>query len=185
MEESFAFRPLRRRRQELAPGECGDILARGTSGVLALAGDGGYPYAVPLSYVFIAAGPAGAPATAGPAGLGRIVFHSASAGHKIDAIARDPRASFCVIDRDQVVPDELTTYFRSVIAFGRVREVTDGTERRRAAEALGRRYAPGAPEGRIAREIGGAGGALAVLELEIEHLSGKEAIELARARGKA
>ena len=74
--------------------------------VLALLGDNDYPYAVPISYVY---------------DDGKVYFHSAKSGHKIDAIQRTAKASFCVIDEDLVVPEEYTTYFRSVIAFGRIR----------------------------------------------------------------
>ena len=98
------FRDLRRSRQALSPEECGEILCHGTSGVLALAGDDGYPYAVPLSYVYAG---------------GKLYFHCAKAGHKLDAIARNPKGSFCVIHQDQVVPETYTTHYRTVIAFGK------------------------------------------------------------------
>ena len=107
------FRPMRRHRQQLSQGDCAAILSRGTSGVLAVAGDGGYPYAVPLSYVYQE---------------GTLFFHCAKAGHKLDALRRCSKASFCVIDQDQVVPPEYTTYFRSVIAFGQVWELTVAEE---------------------------------------------------------
>lgn len=90
------FREMRRRRQQLSPEECKRILAEGTSGVLAVRGDEGYPYAVPLSYVYEE---------------GRLFFHGAAAGHRRDAVLRDPKASFCVIGGDRVVPEEYTTYF--------------------------------------------------------------------------
>ena len=104
------FREMRRRRQQLSPEECKRILAEGTSGVLAVRGDEGYPYAVPLSYVYEE---------------GRLFFHGAAAGHRRDAVLRDPKASFCVIGGDRVVPEEYTTYFRSVIAFGQVPVLED------------------------------------------------------------
>jgi len=96
------FREMRRKKQALSLAECARILYRGTSGVLALSGDGGYPYAVPMSYVYDGE---------------KLFFHSAGSGHKLDAIRRDPKASFCVIDCDRVVPEAYTTYFRSVFAF--------------------------------------------------------------------
>lgn len=46
------FREMRRKRQMLSEDDCKIILREGTSGVLALSGDDGYPYAVPLSYVY-------------------------------------------------------------------------------------------------------------------------------------
>ena len=97
------FREMRRNKQLLSSEETAAVLERGTSGVLALAGDQGYPYAVPISYVYDGE---------------KIFFHCAKSGHKLDAIRREEKASFCVIDQDRIIPEEFTTYFRSVIAFG-------------------------------------------------------------------
>lgn len=164
------FRELRRKKQALSPSDCAAVLDRGTSGVLALSGDGGYPYAVPLSYV-----------SAGD----KLYFHSAKAGHKLDAIARDRRASFCVVDQDRIVPSEFTSYFRSVIVFGTVRPLEDEGEKRRAMELLSLKYAPeSTPEARAA-VLRKEWDALCVLELSVEHVSGKEAIELVRANAPA
>jgi uncharacterized protein len=158
------FRPMRRKKQELSRAECEAILRRGTSGVLALAGDDDYPYAVPLSYVYDGQ---------------NIYFHSASAGHKVDSITRTDKASFCVIDLDQVVPAEYTTYFRSAIAFGRVRILTDEDEKRAALRQLAVRYSPDHLAG-SEPEIDKSIAHVAILELHIEHLTGKEATELVK-----
>ena len=163
------FREIRRSKQALPPEDCRDILARGTSGVLAVAGDGGYPYAVPLSYIYRD---------------GKVYFHCARSGHKIDAIRREPKASFCVVDQDKVVPEEYTTDYRSVIAFGTVREMEDGPEKRAAVEALMRKYFPGDSQENRDRYIDGAWAPLCILEFSIDHLSGKEATELARKKAK-
>ena len=125
------FRPMRRNKQALSPAQCEAVLARGSSGVLAVSGDDGYPYAVPLSYVYAG---------------GRLYFHCAASGHKLDAVRRCPKASFCVIDQDRVVPEEYTTYFRSVIVFGQVRELTDAAEKRAAVLQLSRKYVPNASD---------------------------------------
>ena len=130
------FRPMRRHRQQLSQGDCAAILSRGTSGVLAVAGDGGYPYAVPLSYVYQE---------------GTLFFHCAKAGHKLDALRRCSKASFCVIDQDQVVPPEYTTYFRSVIAFGRTRILEDEAEKQAAIWLLAERNTAPATARSIAR----------------------------------
>lgn len=160
------FRPMRRNRQQLSREECERILSRCTSGVLALTGDGGYPYAVPLSYVYAD---------------GAIIFHSAVQGHKVDAIRRDSRCSFCVIEQDDIRPAEFTTYFRSVIAFGRIRLLEDAAEKVRALRLLGRRYSPDDEPG-LQHEIDKSLDRLLLLRFDIEHLSGKEAIELTKAR---
>lgn len=162
------FREMRRFRQRLTDAECKDILGRMTSGVLAVAGDGGYPYAVPLSYVYH---------------NGRIFFHSAMEGHKIDAIRKCDRVSFCVIEQDMIVPGEYTTYFRSVIAFGRARILDDAVERRDAMALLAMKYSPEQAPMRIPQLASDAEFArTCMVEMRIEHLSGKEAIELARMR---
>lgn len=163
------FRALRRKRQELSPQECEAVLLRGTSGVLALAGDGGYPYAVPLSYLYDG---------------GKFYFHCAKAGHKLDAIRREPRASFCVIDQDLVVPAEYTSYFRSVIAFGTIRVLEDPAEMRAAVEKLALRYAPEDSEENRQRAIDREWGALCMLEMTVEHMTGKQAIELVPRQGQ-
>ena len=90
------FREIRRKNQLLSTEETIKIFERGTSGVLALLGDNDYPYAVPISYVYCD---------------GILFFHGAKTGHKIDAIAKCGKASFCVIDEDNVVPEEYTTFF--------------------------------------------------------------------------
>ena len=162
------FRPMRRSAQALGVDACREVLSRGTSGVLALLGYGGWPYAVPMSYAFDGE---------------KLFFHCAREGHKLDAIRREARASFCVVDRDEVVPEEYTTYFRSVIVFGRVRILEDEAQMRAAIELLARRYFPQDSAENRHRAIEREWAGLCMLEMDIEHMSGKEAIELARKGG--
>lgn len=159
------FREMRRRQQTLTQEECKEILHRGTSGVLAVSGDEGYPYAVPMSYVYADNG---------------LYFHCAQKGHKIDALQQSNKASFCVIDQDQVIPERYTTYFRSVIVFGKIREVTGEEERRKVLLLLARKYAPMQTEQQHERAIQAEASSVCVLRFEIEHMSGKQAIELVR-----
>ena len=161
------FREMRRKKQLLPEEEAIAILKEGTFGVLALSGDDGYPYAVPISYVYEGV---------------KLWFHCAKSGHKLDAIRREPKASFCVTAQDKVVPEEYTTYFRSVIAFGTIR-VLEGEEMRPAIERLALKYSPLESEESRREEIEKTWKALCILELEVEHLTGKEAIELTRQRG--
>ena len=157
------FREMRRKKQLLSCEESIEVLRCGTSGVLALLGDDDYPYAVPISYVYDG---------------GRIFFHSAKAGHKIDAIRKCGKASFCVIDQDNIVPEEYTTYFRSVIAFGKVRILEDEKEAREAIEKLALKYCPEDSEINRRRAIAREWTPLCMIEFSVEHLSGKQAIEL-------
>ncbi len=163
------FREMRRKKQMLDENACIQILNRGTAGVLAAAGDDGYPYAVPLSYVY---------------DNGKIYFHSAKSGHKIDAVMRNEKVSFCVIDQDEIVPQEYTTYYRSVIAFGRIRILEDEAEKKNAAEILAEKYSPGESAQNRSGEIARHWNRLCMLEMNIEHMTGKEAIELVRKHGE-
>ena len=113
------FREMRRKNQMLSQEESIAVLQKETSGTLAVLGDNGYPYAVPLSYVYYD---------------NKIYFHGAKVGHKIDAIQKHNKVSFCVIDQDDVISEEFTTYFKSVIAFGTARIIEDDTDQRSAME---------------------------------------------------
>ncbi len=158
------FRPMRRARQALDAEQIEAILRRGSAGTLAVLGDGGWPYAVPLSYVYHS---------------GRIYFHCAKSGHKLDAIRACDRASFCVIDKNEIVPAEFTTYYRSAIVFGRARIVEDPAARMDAMRALAAKYSPRESEDAFRIEMKVSGSAsLCVLALDIEYKSGKQAKEL-------
>lgn len=156
------FRPMRRIRQLLNDEEAKKILANGTHGVLAVSGDDDYPYAVPLSYVYA---------------NGSLYFHSAVQGHKVDALRRNPKASFCVVERDEIRPAEYTTYFRSVIAFGHVTILESDEEKMAALRQIGERYHPGHPAD-AQHEAEKSLSRVLVLRMEIDHLTGKQAIEL-------
>lgn len=159
------FQKMRRKRQALSKQEILKIMYRGTSGVLALAEDSGYPYAVPISYVY---------------DNEKIYFHCAKTGHKLDIIRKNAKASFCVIDQDLVVPEEYTTYFRSVIAFGKIRLLTEESEKRSAIEKLAFKYAPNDTSDGRKKAIDREWATLCMLEMDIVHMTGKEAIELVK-----
>ncbi len=161
------FRELRRKRQELSLEESLDILNKGTSGVLALLGDNDYPYTVPISYVYDNA---------------KLYFHGAKNGHKIDALRKHDKASFCVISQDKIIPEEYTTYFRSVIVFGKIRIMEDETAMKKAIQALAIKYYPSDSETERQKVINREWKPLCMIELSIEHISGKEAIELVKAK---
>lgn len=160
------FREMRRKKQLLSKEACEAILREATAGTLALLGDGGYPYAVPISYVYAE---------------GHLYFHSALAGHKVDAIRQCDKASFCVIRQDDVQPKMYTTFYRSVIAFGRIHIIEDESEKMAAARMLGNRYNPNDEEA-LRQELEKGFARMLIIRLDIEHLTGKEAIELVRKR---
>jgi hypothetical protein len=159
------FRDLRRSKQLLTKEATVSVLQRCSNGVLACLGDDDYPYAVPLSYAYV---------------NDKIYFHSAKQGHKLDAIRKHPKVSFCVIDEDAIVSKEYTSYFRSVIVFGKARFV-EGEEKQTALQAIVEKYSGDQPLEAKQKEVSGCTQALLVA-IDIEHLSGKEAIELVQGR---
>lgn len=155
-------RKMRRFRQELPVEETKRILTNGKVAVLAVDGDDGYPYAVPLNYVYAD---------------NAIFIHSAAAGHKADSIRRNPKCSLCVVDKDDVIPEEFTSYFRSVIVFGRARILESTDDKVRALRLLADKYSPGIdPAAEIDRFIK----TVCIIRIDIDRMSGKEAVELTR-----
>jgi len=159
------FREMRRKKQLLSQEGMELVMARGTNGVLACQGDEGYPYAVPVSYVYW---------------NDRIYFHSAKSGHKVDAITRNPKVSFAVVDEDTIVSEEYTTYFRSVIAFGKAR-IVEGDEWFEGFKTLVDKYSGDLPEEANIKEIQGCKTSH-IIAIDIEHITGKEAIEYVRGK---
>jgi len=151
---------MRRKKQQLGEEETVQLLQQGHTGVLGLQGDDGYPYTIPLNYVY---------------DRGRLFFHGARKGHKIDSVRRCDKASFCLIAEDRLIPEKLTDAYRSVIAFGRIRELRDPAERDAAARLLGLSILDD-PES-VEASIRSSQASLACFEFEIEHMTGKQWME--------
>ena len=160
------FRKMRRFKQALTEEECVDILNKSTSGVLGLLGDDDYPYTVPVSHVYKD---------------GKLYFHGAKTGHKNDAIEKHEKVSYCVIAKDDIVQERVTTYYQSVICFGKARVIEDPEEKKKAALLIGEKFAPDNKEGYM-NEIRKLFNVMTVFEITIEHMTGKEALELVRAK---
>ncbi len=159
------FRNMRRIKQQLSKDECESILLNASSGVLALCGDDGYPYAVPLSFVY---------------DNGALYFHCAKSGHKIDAIKNCDKASFCVTAEDNISPENYTTFFKSVIVFGKIGIVTDVDGIRYAIEKLALKYNPDDTYENRQNAVNKDFRNLCILRLNVEHITGKQAIELVK-----
>lgn len=159
------FRKMRRFEQQLSDRETTEILMNGRTAVISVLGDDGYPYTVPINYVY---------------SENKIYFHCAKEGHKIDAVKACDKVSLCVIDKDDVDSEKFTALFRSVILFGRARILDDEQEIINAAEALGLKYNNNkeAVDEEIKRDLQ----RLCCVEIVIEHVTGKECIEFTKKR---
>ena len=152
------FRPMRRAKQQIPEEECIKILKEEPRGVLSVLGDDGYPYGVPIDHYY-------------DEKTGKIYFHGAKEGHKIDAIRRCGKACLTVMNQGYQIPGEWPWYITSVIVFGRIREVTDPAILKEKLTALGEKYSPSREE--VEGEVARAMGRVAVLEMTIEHMTGK------------
>lgn len=150
------FRPMRRHKQALSEAECLALLQQQPRGVLAVYGEDGYPYALPMDHLYRE---------------GKLYFHCAKTGHKIDAIAQNDHVSFCVMDEGFRREGEWALNIRSVIVFGRLRPVQAGTDLVPILRALGNKYNPSAED--VEREIEQAIDRVQLLELTIDHMTGK------------
>ena len=162
------FREMRRSAQQIPEEEAVDILKRGKTGILGVLGDDGYPYTVPVNYAYED---------------GKISFHGALSGHKIESIRKCDKVSFTVIDKDDIVEKDRTTAYRSVICFGRAKEITDHEEKVRALRLVGYKYSGRYPE-LVEQEIKEAADVTCIVEITIEHMTGKEGSVLLKERQK-
>ena len=160
------FREMRRKKCELSYDTAMKILIAGDFGVLSLSGDDGYNYAVPINYAVE---------------NNKIYFHSAKSGHKLDAMKNNSKVSFCVVDKHEIVVEEFTTYFTSVVAFGKIKIIEDDNdpEKIRGLELLADKYSPNVSAELRQKELARVS-AVVIPVLEIEHLTGKAARELVR-----
>ncbi len=150
------FRNLTRKKQKLSMVECKEILKQEVRGVLAVNGDDGYPYALPINYYF-------------EEESNRIYFHSGKVGHKLDAIAKSDKVSFCVYDKGYHKDGHWSLNIRSVIIFGRMQIVDDWSDE--LMVNFCKRFTGDMEY--IYSEIEKFKSNTAVLCLEIEHLTGK------------
>ena len=150
------FRELTRKKQKLSDQECKEILLQEVRGVLAVNGDGGYPYALPINYYFDEAN-------------NKIYFHSGKAGHKMDALANNGKVSFCIYDHGYRKDGHWSLNIKSVIIFGRIHIVDDWSDE--LMVNFCKRFTGDTDY--IYSEINKFKRNTSVLCLEIEHMTGK------------
>ena len=156
------FRPSNRIKQALSGDECVELLLSQRRGVLSVLGDDGYPYGIPMNHYYCPED-------------GKLYFHSGKRGHKIDALRRCSKASFCVLDRGTPAPDSWALNFRSVVVFGQAEFITDRETIYEMTRRLSLCFTD--DEAYIAAEIARAGPGTAMFVLTPEHITGKRVNE--------
>ena len=155
-ENQTPFRKMRRFKQQLTDEECIELLQKEPRGVLSVIGENGYPYGFPMDFVY---------------DEGKLYFHCAKEGHKIDAVKACDKVSFSVIDEGVRKDGDWPLHFKSVILFGRIRILQDREEILSKVRLLGLKYFPSAED--VEEELKHSGNRVSCLELTIDHITGK------------
>lgn len=151
------FREMRRKDKLKTYEENVQIMETCTNGIMSVIGDGGYPYGVPVSYAY---------------SDGKIYFHCALEGHKLDAIKADPKVSFTVVGADNISPEKFTTTYKSVICFGKAEILESDADKQKALELIIEKYSKDFREGGL-DYIKKMWDKTAVVQITVEHMSGK------------
>ena len=152
------FRKMRRFKQQLEESECIELLKSEPRGVLSLIGDNGYPYGIPMDHFYCEEN-------------GRLYFHCAKEGHKIDALAACDKVSYCVMDKGYRKEGEWPLHIKSVIVFGRISTVNDSQKTLEICRRLAAKFTDDADY--INNEIERCKDKVLCLELFPEHITGK------------
>ena len=153
------FRPVRKKANEISVEEAKKLLHEARRGVLAVSGDDGYPYAVPINYLY-------------DEDAQEIIFHGSKVGHKVDALKRSDKVCFTVYGNEHFEPGDWAPYMQSTAVFGRCHLIDDAAATEARVRELGMKYYPGKEE--VEKEIALDIKAVQLYEITIEHLTGKQ-----------
>ncbi|KHD38599.1 MFS transporter [Clostridium acetobutylicum] len=150
------FKEMRRKERELSFKETEKILKSCEYGVLSTIGENGYPYGVPISYVYL---------------NGFIYFHSATEGHKLENIENNPKLCFSIVGKTSVLPDKFTTNYESVVVFGTAEEVFNEEKNEVLLEVLKKYSSSYIEKGKV--YINASSIKTRVIKINIDYISGK------------
>lgn len=150
------FKEMRRKDRELEKEEIMELLKRGEYGILSTIGENGYPYGVPVNYVYID---------------NAIYFHCAVEGQKLDNLRNDNKVSFCIVGETCIVPEQFTTKYESVIIFGKANEIDENEKNVDLLEIINKYSKEHMEKGK--QYIKNADKKVKVIKINIDHISGK------------
>ena len=153
------FRPLRRTKRAISNEAAMNLLENERRGVLAVNGDGGYPFAFPINYIY-------------DRKENKIFFHGAKSGHKVDALKKDDKVCFTVYGNEFRKEGEWAPYVQSVVVYGRCRLVDEALVTFSRVREIGMKYYP--TEKDVDEEVTRDLPAVQIYEISIEHICGKQ-----------
>lgn len=156
------FRSIRKKSNEISIDETKKLLLEARIGVLAVNGDEGYPYAIPVNYYYDDENQ-------------KIYFHGSRIGHKVDSLKKCDKVSFTVIGPEVVKDEQWAPYVKSAVVFGRCHLMEDASVAETRLRQFAMKYYPN--ESLVNEEINISGKAVQMYEIDVEHMSGKEVQE--------
>lgn len=156
------FRPIRKKKNQISDEAAKELLRTSRRGVFAVNGDDGYPYAIPINFLY-------------DEDAQKIYFHGSRAGHKVDSLRACDKVCFTVYGNETIKDEPWAPYMQSVVVFGRCRLLESGEESLALVKRFAMKYYP--DESLVDIEIAEVGKAVQMYEITIEHYSGKEVHE--------
>lgn len=156
------FRPIRKKKNQISDEAAKELLRTSRRGVFAVNGDDGYPYAIPINFLY-------------DEDAQKIYFHGSRAGHKVDSLRACDKVCFTVYGNETIKDEPWAPYIQSVVVFGRCRLLESGEESLALVKRFAMKYYP--DESLVDIEIAEGGRAVQMYEITIEHYSGKEVQE--------
>ncbi len=156
------FRKVRKKANEISASLAKDLIKKSRRGILAVNGDNGYPYAIPINYLYSEENQ-------------KIFFHGSKVGHKVDAIKKSDKVCFTVYGNEQIKEETWAPYVQSALVFGRCKLIEDEDRAMIVLKDFDMKYYPS--ESMVEEEMKKAAKATQMFEITIEHISGKEVQE--------
>lgn len=156
------FRKVRKKANEISASLAKDLIKKSRRGILAVNGDNGYPYAIPINYLYSEENQ-------------KIFFHGSKVGHKVDAIKKSDKVCFTVYGNEQIKEETWAPYVQSALVFGRCKLIEDEDRAMIVLKDFAMKYYPS--ESMVEEEMKKAAKATQMFEITIEHISGKEVQE--------
>ncbi|HQC36108.1 MAG TPA: pyridoxamine 5'-phosphate oxidase family protein [Bacillota bacterium] len=156
------FREIRRKKNEIREEAVKALLRDSRRGILAVNGDNGYPYAIPINYLY-------------DEERRRIFFHGSRVGHKIDALKASDKVCFTVCGNEIIKEEAWAPFVQSALVFGRCRLIENSEKALIILKQFAMKYYPS--EDMAVAAVASGGEAVQMFEIEIEHMSGKQVQE--------
>lgn len=156
------FRKVRKIKNEITIEDAKKLLKNNKRAALAVNGDNGYPYTIPINFYY-------------DEDENRIYFHSAKKGHKIDSIKNSDKICLTTWNEGYRDDGDWAYHVSSCVVFGRARLIDDRNTTEEKVRKFALKYYPSAEE--VEKEIKMGINGVQLVEIEIEHISGKKVHE--------